>query len=136
MASVFPADDLRWYLMEHPEAYPTVARDICLRLAEAEDRIASASRDNSARRLARLLCELERYGFDDSSGQAPGRRLPVKLSQAELGSWIGVTRETASKILCGWRNRRIISTDYRTIIVHDFPALARIAGAWPAASAA
>jgi hypothetical protein len=44
------------------------------RLAEAEARIISTARDNADRRLARLVCELERYGHPVSDGATRGRR--------------------------------------------------------------
>jgi Crp-like helix-turn-helix domain len=84
------------------------------------------SRDSADRRLARLLCELERYGYPSPSGQ--GTRLPIQLRQADLASWIGTCPETVERALRRWRNRNIVSTGYLTLIVHDLEALARIAG--------
>jgi CRP/FNR family transcriptional regulator, cyclic AMP receptor protein len=131
-AAVFPAGTLRSYLRDHPAALLAVTEDICQRLSEAEDRIASASRDNADRRLARLLCELEPYGSDVLDGPEPGTLLPIRLSQAELASWIGVCRETVDRVLRSWRDRGIVATRYCSIVVHDFRSLARIAGTWPA----
>ena len=126
-ARVFPADHLRRYLAEHPAALWPVAAGLCERLAEAEERIASAARDNADCRLARLLCDLERYGIPDYNW-GPGTQIPLDISQAELASWIGSCRETVDRTFTRWRRRGIISTRYRTIIVHDLEALARIAG--------
>ncbi len=129
-ARVFPAVQLRRFLDSHPDALAAVARELCERLEEAESRIASAGRDNAARRLARLLCDLERYGDPHlhESGEMAGTMLPVKLSQAELASWIGACRETVERNLRGWRQRGIVSTAYRTIVVYDLETLARIGG--------
>ena len=126
-ARVFPADHLRRYLTEHPAALWSVAAGLCERLTEAEDRIASAARDNADCRLARLLCDLERHGTPDYNW-GPGTQIPLSFSQAELASWIGSCRETVDRTLTRWRRRGIISTRYRTIIVHDLETLARIAG--------
>ena len=46
-ARVFPADHLRRYLAEHAAALWPVAAGLCERLADAEERIASAARDNA-----------------------------------------------------------------------------------------
>ena len=125
-ARVFPADHLRRYLAEHAAALWPVAAGLCERLADAEERIASAARDNADCRLARLLCDLERYGIPTTTG---GQALsPLRLSQAELASWIGSCRETVDRTLMRWRRRGIISTRYRTIIVHDLETLARVTG--------
>ena len=116
------------YLAEHPAALWPVAAGLCERLADAEARIASAARDNADCRLARLLCDLERHGTPDYDMGCPAPRSRSDFSQAELASWIGSCRETVDRTLARWRRRGIISTRYRTIVVHDLETLARIAG--------
>jgi CRP/FNR family transcriptional regulator, cyclic AMP receptor protein len=125
-ARVFPAEQLRRYLAQHPTVLWSVTSGLCYRLADAEARIASAARDNADCRLARLLCDLERYG--DRASDLEGTEIPLKLSQAEFASWIGSCRETVDRTFARWRSRGIISTRYRRIVVHDLGALARIAG--------
>lgn len=127
-ARVFPAEQLRRYLYDHPAAAFALARTLGERLAEAESRIASAGRDNADRRLAQLLCDLERYGEPEHDGAEAGIQLPVRLSHAELAAWIGACRETVDRALRRWRDRKIISTSYRTIVIHDRKSLGRIAG--------
>ncbi len=131
-ARVFPAEQLRRFLVEHPAVLWAVAEGLCERLKDAEARIASTAHDNADRRLAGLLCELERHGGPDEgiangTGRA-GTRIPLQLSQAEFASWIGSSRKTVDRTFARWRSRGIISTDYRTVIVHDLETLARIAG--------
>jgi CRP/FNR family transcriptional regulator, cyclic AMP receptor protein len=129
-ARVFPAEQLRRFLHEHPAVLWPIAAALCERLADAEARIASTASDNADRRLARLLCDLERHGYPDTDtvGWRSGTRIPLELSHAELASWIGSCRDTVGRILARWRRRGIISTGYRTIVVHDLGTLARIAG--------
>jgi CRP-like cAMP-binding protein len=127
-ARVFPAEQLRRFLVEHPAVLWSVAAGLCERLIGAEARIASVARDNADCRLARLLCDLERHGDADYDGPVPGTQIPLKLSQTELASWIGSSRATVDRTLARWRSRGIISTRYRTIVVHDLETLARIAG--------
>ena len=124
-ARVFPAEQLRRYLAQHPPVLWSVTSGLCYRLADAEARIASAARDNADCRLARLLCDLERHG--DPARDLEGTEIPLKLSQAEFASWIGSCRETVDRTFARWRSRGIISTRYRRIVVHDLGALARIA---------
>jgi CRP-like cAMP-binding protein len=126
-ASVFPAEQLRAYLAQHPAVLWSVTAGLCYRLANAETRLASAARDNADRRLARLLCDLERHG-DPAPGEVLGTQIPLKLSQAELASWIGSCRDHVGRTFARWRSRGIISIQYRTIIVHDLGTLARIGG--------
>lgn len=127
-ARVFPAADLCQFLEAHPSAMRSVAQGLCERLADAEARIASAARDNADRRLARFLCDLERYGIPDGTRGREGMAIPVRLTQAELASWIGASRETVDRALRRWRARGIVSTSQRKMVIHDVEALARIAG--------
>jgi hypothetical protein len=119
---------LRRFLEGQPAAMFSVAQGLCERLADAEARIASAARDNADRRLARLLCDLERYGTPDWAQGREGMAVPVPFTHAELVSWVGVSRETVDRALRRWRARHIVSTSVRKIVIHDVEALARIAG--------
>jgi CRP/FNR family cyclic AMP-dependent transcriptional regulator len=127
-AQVFTAEQLRRFLEGQPAAMFSVAQGLCERLADAEARIASAARDNADRRLARLLCDLERYGTPDWAQGREGLAVPVPFTHAELASWVGVSRETVDRALRRWRARHIVSTSFRKIVIHDVEALARIAG--------
>jgi CRP/FNR family cyclic AMP-dependent transcriptional regulator len=132
-ACAFPPQAMSRFLSSHPEVLADVAIGLCERLEEAEARIASAGRDDANRRLAALLCDLERYGVPAVLGSWPrlltGTELPVKLSHADLAAWIGSCPETVGRAIRGWRGRGILSTPHRgVIIVHDLEALARIAG--------
>jgi CRP/FNR family transcriptional regulator, cyclic AMP receptor protein len=130
-AWLFPAGTLGRFLRSHPDALAAVALGLWERLEEAEARIASAGRDSADRRLARLLCDLEGYGHPQEDGNGlmmAGTEIPIKLSQQEFATWIGASRETVERALRNWRARGIVSTRYRTIIVHDLESLARIAG--------
>jgi CRP-like cAMP-binding protein len=125
-ARVFPTWQLRRLLEHQPHILRAVTEGLCRRLADAEARIASAASDSAPRRLARLLCELERHGYPDEA--RGGTRLPVKFSQTDFASWIGSSLATVDSALRNWRYRGIISTGYRTIVVRDLELLARIAG--------
>ncbi len=128
-ARVFSAAQLRVFLREHPDILYAVAAGLSERVAEAEARIISAASDSADRRLARLVCELERHGRPVvGDGIAAGTELPVSLTHAELASWIGTCRETVDKTLRRWRRRGIVTTRYRAIVVHDRERLASIAG--------
>ena len=123
---VFHTWQLRRLLDHHPAILRAVTEGLCRRLADAEARIASAASGSTAGRLAGLLCELERYGYPDQ--ERGGTRLPVKFTHTDFASWIGSSRTGVDRALRNWRLRGIISTGYRTIVVHDLESLARIAG--------
>jgi CRP-like cAMP-binding protein len=144
-ARAIPPAAMCQFLDSHPKVLATVALELSERLEEAALRIASAGRENADQRLARLLCDLERYGTaHEGPGGPAGTRIPLMLTHAELAAWIGTCPETVGRTLRRWRARHIVSTRQRTLIIHDLETVARIAGIrlsrhalnWPPAVAA
>ncbi|ASU85931.1 hypothetical protein CDO52_26820 [Nocardiopsis gilva YIM 90087] len=39
----------------------------------------------------------------------------MSVTQVELATWIGTSRETVERILRGWRKRGLVSTRYRCV---------------------
>jgi CRP/FNR family transcriptional regulator, cyclic AMP receptor protein len=131
-ALVFPAERLRQFISDRPDALLRLAQGLCEQLGRAEACIAGAASENADRRLARFLhdaCKLIRFGVP---GHTPDPWVPLRLTQAELASRIGVSRVTVDRVLHRWRARGIVSTGHRRIVVHDMEALARLAGCSPA----
>ncbi|MEQ6249364.1 Crp/Fnr family transcriptional regulator [Sulfitobacter sp. HNIBRBA3233] len=52
----------------------------------------------------------------------------LRMSHADLASFVGTTRETVSKTLAGWKREGVISMGRSTITVVDMDALRDIAG--------
>lgn len=127
-ARVFHVDELRRFLLKNQAALNLVAQSISDQLAEAEARICSAGRDNADRRLARLLCDLERYGAPPENGSPDATQLPVRLSHQDLANWIGACRETVDRAFHNWRERGFVTTGRMDIVINDRQALGRIAG--------
>lgn len=76
-------------------------------------------------RLARLLLTLSgRFGVRGNDGEI---RIDLPLSQTELASWIGKSREMVARAYRSWREAKIVSTGRRTITIFDLPELRRIA---------
>jgi CRP-like cAMP-binding protein len=71
-------------------------------------------------RLAQRLVELsERFGVDGEHGI----EVELPLSQEELASWIGASREAVSKAFKVLRSLRIVETGRRRVTILDFDAL-------------
>jgi CRP/FNR family transcriptional regulator, cyclic AMP receptor protein len=123
-ALVVGGDRFTQFMASEPGAMAAIVRDLEARLSEAELRLGGITSESANRRLARALLSL-------SMGTAlPGvERTWLQLSQGELASWIGVSRETVERILRDWRRRGIIETGYRRITVLQLNDLMRIAGA-------
>lgn len=113
-------EEFRSFITEHPEVGLVLTRMLVRRLAEADrDRIDLATHD-SIGRVAKRLLEL---AADHGVPAEGGRRIDLSLSQDELASWTGATRETVSRALRLMRGLGWIATDRRAITVLDPTAL-------------
>ncbi len=127
-ALVVPGIQFARFMATEPDVLAAIARDLESRLSETQLRLGGIASENANRRLARALLQLS------MRTALPGvERTWLQLSQGELASWIGASRETVERILADWRGRGIIETGYRRIVVLRLDDLMRIAGARPAA---
>ncbi|MFA1551192.1 tetratricopeptide repeat protein [Actinomadura chokoriensis] len=79
-------------------------------------------------RLAYHLLELaHRFG---EPGAGDGTRIPLKLSQAELANWAGISRETLVRWFRSWRAKGILHQRPRPLTVLDVERLRRAASPW------
>ena len=91
-----------------------------LRYADAQ-RAEFATLDVSGRLAQRLLELCERFG----TPQERGIEIRLPLSQEELASWVGASREAVSKAFLLLRTLNIVETGRRRVTVLDFGALQR-----------
>ncbi|OLT37272.1 hypothetical protein BJF79_30120 [Actinomadura sp. CNU-125] len=78
-------------------------------------------------RLAYHLLELvHRFGERTSRGL----EVPLRLSQAELANWSGMSRETLVRWFRKWRAKRILDPRPRPLVVLDPERLRRAASPW------
>ncbi|MEO8905722.1 MAG: Crp/Fnr family transcriptional regulator [Polyangiaceae bacterium] len=71
-------------------------------------------------RLAQVLVSLAQ-----KHGQPVGSsvRIPVRLSQQDLGSMVGATRESVNKQLRKWTESGVLHRETGCVVISDFPAL-------------
>jgi len=113
------------FLDHRAHAAETLRCVIVDRLCEADrDRLAAASM-TVGQRLARFLLKIAlRHGIPGPAGD-----LKIDhLSQEDLAACIGGATRTVAREMQAWRTRKIISTERRSVTVHQVPALMRIAG--------
>ncbi|MEU8799986.1 tetratricopeptide repeat protein [Spirillospora sp. NPDC048819] len=79
-------------------------------------------------RLAYHLLELAHRFGEPVAGQ--GTRIPLKLSQAELANWAGISRETLVRWFRLWRSKGILDSRPRPLTVLDTERLRRAASPW------
>jgi CRP-like cAMP-binding protein len=114
------ADEFRTYLTEHPGAALILIRMLIRRLTEATSEVVDLATQDSVGRVAKRLLEL---ATDHGTPAAEGTRIDLSLTQDELASWTGATRETVSRALRLMRRLGWIITDNRSITVLDAEAM-------------
>lgn len=101
------------------ELHPQVARRVMALLAHRLER-ATAYREylaflDVAGRVAAVLLELTaRFGAEHG-----GIEIDLRLSQAELASWVCASREMVNKVLHAYQNEGLIEMEGHTILVLD-----------------
>ena len=118
-ATVAPASVLLRALID-PDASMELLRVLAGRLREADRRRLEFAALGTLGRVARRLVELgERFGHDGADGIAA--ELP--LSQEQLASWCGASREATVKALATLRKLGCIRTGRRSVLICDMDAL-------------
>jgi CRP/FNR family transcriptional regulator, cyclic AMP receptor protein len=101
-----------------------LARVTVLALQRAErDQLVLATGDAMARVTYRLVELAERWGIPGEHGID----VDLPLTQAQLGAWAGVSRETTVKSLQWLRQRGMIATSRRHVVVRDLEGLEELA---------
>ena len=111
--------------LRHLEACPRMARSIMevlsTRVRYTTDYAESlAFLDVYGRVAAKLLELADRYGV-----QKEGIEIELRLTQAELASWVGASRERVNKVLGTLRDYGLIEIEGQRITILDRPGLKR-----------
>ncbi|WP_028922406.1 Crp/Fnr family transcriptional regulator [Pseudonocardia acaciae] len=110
------------FLHAHPQAMWSLLRIISGRLRDADSKRFEFGVYDTLGRVARLLVELsERFGEPTETGV----RIALPITQDELASWVGASREAVAKALRALRTQGFIRTERRTVTVLDVGALRR-----------
>jgi CRP/FNR family transcriptional regulator, cyclic AMP receptor protein len=121
-ALVIPRSDFLGLLNRRPRIAIAILRVVARRLRYADSQRAQYATLDVAGRLAQRLLELsERFGDE----QAGGIEIRLPLSQEELASWVGASREAVSKAFQLLRTLGIVETGRRRVTVLDLEALRR-----------
>jgi CRP-like cAMP-binding protein len=119
------AGDFDAFLEQHPRVALVILRVVIGRLRAADrQQVEFAAHHTLARVASRLLELADRFG-EPSDG---GVLITLPISQEELASWAGASREATSKALRDLRELGCVETRRRNITVRDVEALSRVAG--------
>ena len=110
-------------LTQAPELAIDMLRVLSRRLREADEFVEDAVFLDVPGRLAKKLLQLaEAYGHPTGEG---GTTIGLRLTQQELATMVGATRESVNKHLRAYRSRGIIELDHQRIIIRKPDDLAR-----------
>ena len=120
-----PADELRALLRLHPEWVAELARDTVYHLDVAMQGAADLLiRDASARCAAVLLRLAGRRWAAGPDADLPSE---IPASQTEIAMLCNVSRNTFSRIVNDFTNRRLVTLGYRSLTVNDPARLRKVA---------
>lgn len=111
------------WLSGRPSAALALLETLSLRLRRTDEALADMTFLDLEHRLAKYILRL-------STGSQPGNpaRLPIKVTQAELASLLGVSRESVNKTLNGFAREGWITLARGSISVLDRQALRQLPG--------
>jgi CRP/FNR family transcriptional regulator len=117
--------DFLEFLACHPIACQNVARELCVELTRARERLRILGLAASAMaRVAHLLLEWCRGGQQTRDGV----QIRCALTHREIGECIGASRETVTRALADFRSRDLVKMHGSTLVVTSCSALAIYAG--------
>jgi len=119
-ALLVPRSDFTAFLEHRPRVALVILRIVAARLRYTSAQQAQFGTHDVVGRLAWRLLELsQRFGVRRESGI----EIELPLSQEELASWVGASREAVSKAFQLLRSLRIVETGRRRITILDLEAL-------------
>ena len=110
------------FIERHPKIAIRLLREMARRLRETDSTIESDRAFTTAPRLARYLKRL-------TDQKVHGTRLTRDLSQTELGSFVGISRENINRQLAAWATEGVIELTQGKVRIVDPDYLTQIAEA-------
>jgi len=121
--SYLSRDRLSSFLGKYPSTGVRFIEALSRELASAREKARDLALKGAESRLATLLMQLARTEGEP----APGARLQLQYTRRELAEMIGVSTETAIRLLSRLKERGVLDSDRRTLIIADPERLTRIA---------
>jgi CRP/FNR family cyclic AMP-dependent transcriptional regulator len=124
-ALVIPGSAFRAFLERRPGIAFTLLRSVVARLRESDRQLVDYAVNDVVVRVAGRLVELcDRFGAEHDGHVDTG----LAITQDELASWAGASREAVAKAMGIRRTLGWVQTERRRVVVLDLPALRRYAG--------
>lgn len=109
-------DDFIRFMEEHRSVTFNISRQLVDECEADADQIRNLGLANSAaERLAQLLLQ---WCSEDSRPSASGLRITVPMTHEEISQMIGTSRETVTRLLKNFRDRKFITVRGSTMTIH------------------
>ncbi len=109
-------EDFQKFLEEHREVSFNIARQLIEECENDANQIRALGLTNSAaERLAQLLLQ---WCEDSGQPSASGMRFPVAMTHEEISQLIGTSRETVTRLLKNFRERKILTVRRSSMTLH------------------
>jgi CRP/FNR family transcriptional regulator len=119
-------DDFLKFLQNHGDACLHAAQHLSHNVQNAYEMIRSLGLSHSvSERMARLLLEWS----DDAEETKDGLRIKIALTHEEIAQLIGTSRETVTRVLSEFRQKKLAELRGSTLMIRDRGALERLVGA-------
>ena len=119
---VLNRSDFLSFLIHNENAVRAILYALSSRLRKTDDFLTEVCFLNISARLARRLLEMSESLIRENN---PGSSMELKLTQKDLASLLGTTRETINRELKILRDRGIVSTSRNLITIHNLELLKR-----------
>jgi CRP/FNR family cyclic AMP-dependent transcriptional regulator len=116
-------DDFLRFLQNHADACLNAAQHLSKNCQSAYEMVRSLGLSHSvAEKLARLLLEWS----TDGDASKEGIRIKVSLTHEEIAQLIGTSRETVTRVLGEFRQKKLAQLRGSTLVILDKPGLERM----------
>jgi CRP/FNR family transcriptional regulator, cyclic AMP receptor protein len=118
-------DDFLKFLTQHSDACLHAAIHLSRECQQAYQHLRSFVTTSAPERIARLMLDWSQ----DDSRTATAHGIKVALTHDEIGQIIGMSRETVTRTLANFRERRIAKLHGSTLLIQNMSAIEKLAGA-------
>lgn len=118
-----PRERLDRFLERHPGVAMRLIMALSDELVAARQKVRDLALKAAESRLAGLLVQMA----NEQGGMSNGRRVVLNYSRREIAEMIGVSAETAIRLLAKLKRKQAITTQRRELVISDVEKLERIA---------
>ncbi|HTB95937.1 MAG TPA: Crp/Fnr family transcriptional regulator [Terracidiphilus sp.] len=112
------------FLMRHPEAYQIFSEELTREFTQACEQLRTVGLASSApEKLARLLLDWSERGQPAEAGA----KFRFSMTHEEIGEFIGASRETVTRTLTAFKNRKLVACQGSMMMIPSKAALASFA---------